>query len=827
MLPAPLLLITIAYAAYDIGVEVPAWLFSNETPGAPDLTDCSLYISSIVTLILLTFAATIIDQEGRHFSQAIVALVSVALGVSVISAAMVGLDLYSADASLRRMVPQLPSALPTALQAIALANALLAWRGRFGWPDLLHLETPKVQVMRQVLPFVLIIPAFTELLEITLRTSGIISEIGIIAVAAAINIIAFATLLFWAMGRISDETGTLTEFTHAMASAPIMLTSITGEIRHWSRGCEELYGWSAAEMVGRPKYDALRAIDVATSFPLRRLDDVRHGDRELIEQRLDGTTVHVLERVRLVEAKGRAPVLVHSMTDISARVRAEAALKETEANLDLALEAHRIGAYDWDVTTGKTLFSTGAWNETGRRKGQIGDFELWFQGVLPADRVKFLNTFASAGAAQKQRCSYHYRYTLADGSIRAVEGSARCLYDDAGVLVRAVGVNLDVTERDARDAALKAQQEQLLSVLQTVPSAMVIVDGRGIIQAFSASAERMFGYTAAEAIGLNVKILTPESIRHKHDSFIARYLTTKEKNVIGSSRIFSAQRRDGSLVPIELWLGEVSDGENHLFTAFCNDLSDRYAADERLADMRKELLHVSRLSALGEMAAGLAHELNQPLAATVYFLGAADLLLAEDGNRERGHAFVRMASEQTLRAGEIIRRMRDFITKEDVELRSEPIAGIIDDAVSLTFFGAGHFDVRIVYELDPAAEFVLADRVQIQQVFVNLLRNATEELRKFPPERRRITIATTLIDLETIEVSVADSGPGIDPAILNRLYMPFVSSKGQKGMGVGLSISRRIIEAHQGTFSGANLDTGGAIFRFTLPSMNLANEVFG
>jgi two-component system sensor kinase FixL len=219
------------------------------------------------------------------------------------------------------------------------------------------------------------------------------------------------------------------------------------------------------------------------------------------------------------------------------------------------------------------------------------------------------------------------------------------------------------------------------------------------------------------------------------------------------------------------------------------------------------------------MATGLAHELNQPLAATVYFLGAADTILADPANFERGQAFVKMASEQALRAGAIIRRMREFMTKSEVDAQAVDIAGIIQDAVALSFLGGAQSDIRLRYELDPAVATVLADPVQIQQVFANLFRNAAEELRKYPPDQREITIRTAQVDGDMVECSVSDTGRGLNPRTLALLYKPFVSTKGEKSMGVGLSICRRIVEAHRGTFHAGNNPGGGAIFRFTLPRM--------
>ncbi len=799
----------------DLGVD--RWLFPHELAREHGLAPGRPFVATIATLTMLAIAVAITHRRGRGFSQAVAALASVALGVSIITGIVVFFDLLAANDGSRRFLPSLPAS----AQAIAISAALLAWRGRFGWPDLLSGGTPQAKAMRRAFPVVILVPVLTAVAEILLDEVSPIDPLVLDVIAGAINIAIFAALIFWSMARISAEHGALSETTHAMASAPIALTSLVGEIQQWSRGCEELYGWTAEEAIGRRKYDLLCTRDAKTSLPLRRVADVRDADRELIEQRRDGTMVNVIERVRLVEAEGRAPVMVHSMTDITARVQAEAALKESEANLSLALESHHIGTFAWDASSRKIVWSPGAEQRLGLRPGAMETFAQWMALVDPGDMAAIYETIQDARSRHIELYRFQYRLNVPNGGVRIIEGSGRFSYGADGNLARIVGLNIDVTDRNLREAALVAQQEQFRSVLKTVPTAMVIFDDHDIIKAFSASAERMLGYTAEEIIGLNIEILTPDPIRHKKDSFVARYLADGESHVTDGSRVLYARRRDGSLVPINLWMGDLQVGPNRLFTGFCEDLTERLAAEERLTDMRNELLHVSRLNAMGELAAGLAHELNQPLAAAVYFLGAADLLLNDEANRERGQALVRLASEQTLRAGEIIRRMRKFMTKDDIEAQIEPIAGIIEDAVALTFVGGRQFDIELRYDLDPAAPFVLADRVQIQQVFVNLLRNATEELRKCPPAGRQISIKTKVLDIETIEFSVADTGPGLDPLIMDRLHMPFVSTKGDKGMGVGLSICRRIIETHGGTFDVANNPGGGALFRFTLPSLNV------
>ncbi len=375
--------------------------------------------------------------------------------------------------------------------------------------------------------------------------------------------------------------------------------------------------------------------------------------------------------------------------------------------------------------------------------------------------------------------------------------------------------------RSERESELLEQHELLRSILQTVPSALVVFDEQGTIKAFSASAERIFGHDADQVIGCNVEILATGPGRNSMASHVARYLETGLHDVSDGARPLYARRSDGTTIPIELRLGDMQVGQNRIFTGFWKDISGRLADAERLAAIRGELLHVSRLSAMGEMAAGLAHELNQPLAAMVYFLGAIEHLPDDDTQRERGLALIRMASQQALRTGEIIRRMRTFTSNDDAEARNEPIAEILDDAVAVTFLDGGRYDIQLVFDIDPAAVNVLADRVQIQQVFVNLLRNAMDELSKCPPENRMITITTKLIDSETVAFSVADTGPGIDATMIEQLGMPFLTTKHGTGMGLGLSISRRIIEAHGGTLTAANRPEGGAIFRFTLPHIDV------
>ncbi|MDQ0465979.1 two-component system sensor kinase FixL [Caulobacter ginsengisoli] len=361
---------------------------------------------------------------------------------------------------------------------------------------------------------------------------------------------------------------------------------------------------------------------------------------------------------------------------------------------------------------------------------------------------------------------------------------------------------------------LAEREAHLQSILDTVPDAMVVIDEQGIMQSFSATAERLFGWKAGEVIGRNVSMLMPQPYRDAHDGYLLRYLTTGERRIIGIGRVVVGERSDGSTFPMELAVGEMRSGPQRFFTGFVRDLSERQETERRLQDMQAELVHVSRLTALGEMASALAHELNQPLSAIAnYVKGSVRILDQAEPDKDRIRHALGQAGEQALRAGEIIRRLRDFVSKGETERRIEPLPKLIEEAAALAMIGAADTGVRVRMNLSPKVPFVLADKVQIQQVLLNLLRNATEAMQDCP--RRDLTIVSRPAGKDMAVITVTDTGHGIQPAILERLFQPFVTSKDQ-GMGVGLSISRTIIEAHGGKIWAEPAEGGGTVFSFTL-----------
>ncbi len=368
------------------------------------------------------------------------------------------------------------------------------------------------------------------------------------------------------------------------------------------------------------------------------------------------------------------------------------------------------------------------------------------------------------------------------------------------------------TDRAAREAA----EARLRSILQTVPDAMIIIDERGRIESLSTTAERLFDYTMAEAAGRNISLFMPSPDREQHDSYLERYLSTGERRIIGIGRIVVGQRKDGTTFPMHLTVGELRSAERHYFTGFIRDLTAQQLTETRLKELQSEVTHMSRYTALGEMASTLAHEINQPLTAISNYLRGSQRLLdrLEAEPTPMLREALGKAADQALRAGHIIRRLREFVARGEGDRRIEDLPKLIEDASTLALVGVRETGIAVSFRLDPKAQLVLADRIQIQQVLVNLIRNAMEIMIETANDRR-LEIATVAIPGDLVEVSVSDTGAGLAPEVMQNLFQPFVTTKRQ-GMGLGLSICRTIVEAHGGRIWVESRPGGGTIFRFTL-----------
>lgn len=362
------------------------------------------------------------------------------------------------------------------------------------------------------------------------------------------------------------------------------------------------------------------------------------------------------------------------------------------------------------------------------------------------------------------------------------------------------------------EASNREQAERLRCILETVTDAIVVMGQDGIVQSFSAAAERQFGYAAGEVIGKNVNILMPSPYREEHDGYIHRYRTTGEKRIIGIGREVTGQRKDGSVFPMYLSVGEGKLDGASIFVGIIHDITDQRAAARRLNELQAELLQVSRLSGMGQMASALAHEINQPLTAIATYMKAIRRMLdaGDPDALDRARLALTSANEQALRAGEIIRRLREFVARGDTEKALVDTSTLVTESLALAKMSNKLERTRVRLEVESPSQAVIADKVQIQQVLLNLLRNALEAM----GGAGGITVsARTVGDL--IEFAVADEGPGLSEEVKSRLFEPFVTTK-KDGMGVGLSICRTIIEGHGGRLWAESNPGGGTVFRFTL-----------
>jgi two-component system sensor kinase FixL len=404
--------------------------------------------------------------------------------------------------------------------------------------------------------------------------------------------------------------------------------------------------------------------------------------------------------------------------------------------------------------------------------------------------------------------------TLLEATVFTVVGAGISWF---GELLRRTRIR---SRRHADD--LRAREAHLRSILDTVPDATVVIDETGMIRSFSAAAERLFGYAQDEVMGRNVGLLMPAPFSEQHDSYIARYLATGEKRIIGVDRVVTGLRKDGATFPMKLEVGEMRSGDHRFFTGFVRDLTEQQRTERQLQELQTELARLSRLTAMGEMASTLAHEINQPLSAITNYLQGCNRLLEpiDHPNAKMVREAMAETTKQTLRAGQIIRQLREFVTHGETEKHPENVNKLVEEASALGLVGAKDEGVKCMFRCDDQLAPVMVEKVQIQQVLLNLMRNAIEAMEGC--EHKELVVATVAADAgkdgkgkDMVEISVADTGSGISEVIAERLFQPFVTTK-PAGMGVGLSISKRIIEAHGGRIWAEPNPGGGTVFRFTL-----------
>jgi two-component system sensor kinase FixL len=430
--------------------------------------------------------------------------------------------------------------------------------------------------------------------------------------------------------------------------------------------------------------------------------------------------------------------------------------------------------------------------------------------IIPPDRLAEEAAILDRVRRGERLVHFETERRRKDGTIIPVTLTISPIRDEQGRIIGVSKIGRDLSEAHRAHQETQRREALMRSILANVPDALIVIDEQARIQSFSSAAERLFGYSATEVLHRNVSLLMPSPYREQHDDYLSRYLTTGERHIIGIGRIVAGERRDGTTFPMELTVGTVDLPGEQLFTGFIRDLTERQERERRLHELQSELIHVARLNELGQLVSALAHEVNQPLAAMANYINGARRLFAS-GNQAGGQAAIERVAEQAERARQIIRRLRELARKGDSDKQVENVKLTIEEASTLALAG-GPRNLVFTIDVAPDATRAVIDKIQIQQVLLNLMRNAIEAMLDAP--RRELTIRAVRTD-DRIRISVTDSGPGLPASVRARLFEPFVTTK-PEGMGVGLSVSRAIVEAHGGALRVEDAPGGGTVFRFSV-----------
>jgi PAS domain S-box-containing protein len=382
----------------------------------------------------------------------------------------------------------------------------------------------------------------------------------------------------------------------------------------------------------------------------------------------------------------------------------------------------------------------------------------------------------------------------------------------------------EIANRQHAEDELRSSEEEHRVIVETANDAVVSMDETGAILLANPATSRIFGYEPIEMVGKPLTMLMPEMMRKLHENGFKRYLATGKRHVNWQGVELTAQRKDGQEFAVEVSFGELTSDGHKVFTGFIRDISERKQAEDRLRASERslqmtqaELARVSRLTTMGELAASIAHEVNQPLTAVINNGSACLRLLA---NRNLEPEVLRRALEGIIadgtRASAVLARIRASINKEPAEKNPLDINEVIQEVLVLAGHELYENQILVDHQLTTDLPFVLADRVQLQQVLLNLIMNSIEALGAVTNRPRLLRVQSRIDESGEVLVAVSDSGTGFDLEV-GRVFTPFFTTKAQ-GMGMGLSISRSLVESHGGRLWATPNSPHGAVFSFTLPA---------
>jgi len=596
----------------------------------------------------------------------------------------------------------------------------------------------------------------------------------------------------------------------------VVVLDAEGCIQLFSKACEQLTGYSAEEVVGEsvwkrliPEQDVVGTRGTAARLKAGQ-DEVEHtncwltrsGERRLIHWR---NTV-------LKDSDGGVRRIIATGIDITLQQRAVDAKRHSETQLRHLLDALPVLIAHLDRDYRVRFINEG--------------YRVWFgldpqsqhgrhiRDLIGLDAFRTLRP-SFEHALSGRRATHHGEVPYARQGARFIHGTYIPSRDGGGRVDGLYILVVDLTEERRLRWQLAEELKRSQAIVDNAIDGIVTIDAGGTVRGFNPAAERIFGFSRDEVVGQNVSMLMPEPDRSRHDSYIRRYLESGKGHIIGIGREVLGRHRDGSSIELRLAVAEVSERER-LFIGFTRDIRARKSAEREAREHFAELAHLTRLSTLGEVSAGLAHELSQPLTAIAAAVEAGLMMLDADApNSGSLRPALDQIARQGQRAREIVEQLRTYMRKgEPHSMAPCNPARLVDNVLRLLNYEIEAHRIAVQTRLDSGLQSLIVNRIQIEQVLFNLAKNAIDAMRGTRGER--------LLSIEgkvrsgACEFLVTDTGPGIAEADLPRLFNPFFTTK-TDGLGQGLSICRSIIERHGGTLTGENCDRGGAVFRFTLP----------
>jgi PAS domain S-box-containing protein len=500
---------------------------------------------------------------------------------------------------------------------------------------------------------------------------------------------------------------------------------------------------------------------------------------------------------------------IGSCLDVTELLRKEEALREFEERVRLAAQAAHLGVWELNTATNEIWMS-----DSARALFQF-DSEAHITHAVLQDRVHpedraYRDSAVKAAIETEGEYEIEYRIVLPDGTVRWIGGRGRCVHRENGKGTRLIGVTMDIT-------AQKQTRDLFRLATEASPSGVILIDHRGRIVLVNSHAEELFGYKREELVGQPVDTLVPERFAGRHPAHRAKFLAVPTARAMGAGRELFARRKDGTEFPVEIGLNPVETPNGFLVLASVVDISARKLADAQAAQHREELGHLSRVAAMGELAASIAHELNQPLSGIVSnaaagqrFIDRGDIDLAE--MRE----LLADITADGRRAGDVIRGIQSMVKKRSPARQRVNMNDLVMNVVKMVNPNAMLHSCELETLLEPNLPPIEADPIQLQQVLLNLIINAFDAMSDTPAHRRKVTITTERNGDGSIRASVRDYGVGIPEETRERVFEQFFTTK-TKGLGMGLAIVRSIVESHGGTIAAENVDGGGARLYFSLP----------